>query len=202
MKTGSTNITERVGQTVIYTLNEADVRSIVHSRLAAGTAAAHGNDPRDGDSYPALIVRDFGYSGTPQAIQERADAYHRTLAARYRRSQGQTDAEALAEPGWPSEYTDMSEKDFAAHLADALAKFTVEAANQARTASVNLQVFLDGIDVYWATSRSVFDAESHGRWVQVVDGVDHDLPSGINRTGQEEDIEFRPDRRGHWWVNA
>lgn len=49
----------RVGRTVLFTLAEHHVRSIIERRRMAGHAAAQGNTPREGDTFPALIVQDY-----------------------------------------------------------------------------------------------------------------------------------------------
>jgi hypothetical protein len=194
MKTGSTNITERVGKTVLYTLTEEDARGIMQRRQQLGQAIAGGNDVREGDTYPALIVRDFGLSGSPAAQEERTRQLNRTLTARYRKSQGKADAEALAEPGYPSEYANMTEAEFQRHKAAEIEKIQASWIVQALQASVNLRVMLDGHDDYWATSRSQFDPMQHGRWVR--DFAEDETPDKRNSS------DWEPDTRGHWQVIA
>lgn len=55
----STTLTPRLGAIVLYTLSETDVREIVQRRREAGLGSARGNDPHEGDTYPAMIVRDW-----------------------------------------------------------------------------------------------------------------------------------------------
>lgn len=55
----STNLTHRLGAHVLYCLDANDVRSIISRRREAGRAALSGNDPHEGDFYPAVIVRDW-----------------------------------------------------------------------------------------------------------------------------------------------
>lgn len=70
--------------------------------------------------------------------------------------------------------------------------------------SVNLQVFLDGNDSGWMTSRTELNREKHGHWVQRIDGLDHLLPQDHQRmllSGEatpERDFVFIVDPRGHW----
>lgn len=52
----------RVGTTVLYTLGEMDVKTIIERRRTIGASALYGNVPRAGEEYPALIVRDWGGS--------------------------------------------------------------------------------------------------------------------------------------------
>ena len=56
----ATNITPRLGEIVHYTLSESDARSIIQDRRNAGISTARGNDPHEGDTYPAMIVRCWG----------------------------------------------------------------------------------------------------------------------------------------------
>jgi hypothetical protein len=49
----------RLGQTVRYCLSDDDVKQIIENRRAAGTGVARGNDPRAGQAYPAIVVRDW-----------------------------------------------------------------------------------------------------------------------------------------------
>ena len=73
--------------------------------------------------------------------------------------------------------------------------------------TANLQVFLDGTDSFWPTSRSMFQPDGHGRRVPVVDGervTEAELArlAGPNDVGAGEaarvTYEFEPDARGHW----
>lgn len=138
MKTGSTNITPRLGAIVLYTLGADEARAIIDSRSAAGRASRSGNEPRDGETYPAIIVRDWSTS----------DPEHR---AKYERG----------------EISDGSGR-------------VITLAEMIAGASVNLQVFLDGNDTYWATSRTMFDPAKH---IRLVD---------------PDTRETEPDHRGHW----
>lgn len=132
----------RLGATVRYTLSEHDVKVIVERRIAQGTAAYKGNPPRAGQSYAALIVRDW------------ADP---ALRAKLREAEHQ---KRWGAPGEPT-------------VADALTE-----EQYVKGASCNLQVFLDGNDTYWATSRSLYQADYHtstrghfiDRW------IGHNLP--------------------------
>lgn len=125
----STPSESRVGQMVIYKLSEHDAKAIVASRLSAGRGTVSGNDPREGDEYPALIVRDW--AGYDAALKAKFEAGEITLADEAR--------------------TPVSWRD---HI---------------RNSSVNLQVFLDGTDVFWATSRSEFDGRKHGTFAKRTD---------------------------------
>lgn len=126
-----------IGTRVLYMLNETDVRQIVQERQAAGRATAHGNDPREGQVLPGVVVAEFGSS------------------------------------------------------------------------TANLQVFLDGTDSYWPTSRGRFNPESNGRWVYELDGrpltqEEYGLLAGPNDVGAGESAvgrvvkTFEPDARGLW----
>lgn len=127
----STNVTSRLGKMVLYTLSEMDVRDIIQSRRQAGIAAKRGNDPHEGDVYPAIIVADW------------LDPAYETGEKRMERFGGEGKPNIVLSPA--------------------------EAADQV---SVNLQVFLDGTDVYWATSRSRSrggDKDSRkGKWFEPV----------------------------------
>lgn len=143
----TTNITPRVGETVLYTLSEMDAKQIIQNRRDAGISTARGNDPHEGDTYPAIIVRDFGQSeeqyrsGVARAKQGHTD--------QWRKAHGlETENDV---PGFWTALRDMDEQAFALWLerweAD-LAPYDPD------SGGCNLQVFLDGNDVYWATSRS------------------------------------------------
>lgn len=181
MKSGSTNITERVGRTVLYTLTADDARYIMERRRQLGAAQASANDVRDGDTYPAIIVRDFGLSMTVEAVAERRHETTRHLSAQYRMSQGDIDT---GEHGYPVEFATMSEREFQTHLAEKLELYTRAQREAAAAASVNLRVLLDGYDTYWASSRSLFDPKTHGRHLR----TENSTSSG----------PWEPDPRGHW----
>jgi len=106
----------RIGRRVLYCLNDADVREIQWQRQLAGKGSRNGNDPKEGQVYPGVIVADF-YS--PLASDEK-----RTVEDRQTRLE---------------------------------------------QSSVNLQVFLDGNDSYWATSRSQWipgkEINPLGHWI-------------------------------------
>lgn len=99
----------RVGKRVLYMLTEMDVRDIIKSRQVAGYATAHGNDPREGQIVPGIVVADWG-------------------------------------------------------------------------GSANLQVFLDGIDSYWPTSRTLFDPEG---------STDYERELAVKG-------EYTPEPKGKW----
>lgn len=169
----STRTTPRLGKTVLYTLTELDAKQIVSDRLAAGRASARGNDPIEGDTYPAMIVREF--------IGERS------FTERHLRSRaGLMETESGIAP---------TEEQFQARVDTVLE-------DQLANSVVNLQVFLDGIDVFWATSRSEFNPEKHGRWVQHVGGRDLPMPEASPLGTPEERAElgviFQPSANGHW----
>jgi hypothetical protein len=118
---GNTNITRRLGDNVLYRLSEQDVREIIQKRRTAGIATASGNDPHEGDVYPAIIVRDW------------ADPDFESGRKRNEKYRGE---------GVPNEVVDS--RDYVDSM------------------PVNLQVFLDGNDVFWATSRIL--GYSKGQW--------------------------------------
>lgn len=76
--------------------------------------------------------------------------------------------------------------------------------------SANLQVWLDGTDTFWPTSRSPFDPEKSGqnRYYLPDDGdreitlEEYQKIAGPNDVGAGDAarvaIEFEPDARGHW----
>lgn len=123
--TFATAASSRVGARVLYMLSEPDARDIFQKRRQAGWATKTGNEPREGQVVPGIIV---------------ADWYHPLTASQL------PDAE-------------LTEEKLAA----------LNAERQAAS-SVNIQVFLDGDDGYWVTSRSMW-TESTGaeymksRWV-------------------------------------
>lgn len=162
---GNTTITPRLGAIVRYTLTEQDVHAIAQARRLAGSAARQGNDLREGDTYPAMIVRDW------------------------------IDRNFLAKVN-----TGQVRQGFGAAV--------IEPVGYIDGTSVNLQVFLDGNDTYWATSRTKFDPATHGR-------MDPEAPEFIVEAPADEMSEdekhllgkarsahhakwFRPDPRGHW----
>lgn len=148
---GGTTITPRLGTIVRYTLSEYDVRRIIDNRRNAGWANARGNDPREGDTYPALIVRDW-------ASPEHLDAA----------------------------------REGKINLADG----TPVTLEQVITGtSVNIQVFLDGNDTFWATSTSKFDPSVHGRY-NLPEGVAGPNDAGAGDTDYSQFWESDP--RGHW----
>lgn len=57
---------------------------------------------------------------------------------------------------------------------------------------VNLQVLLDGTDVLWATSRTEFNSNVHGRRVLL------ESPNDMGARDEETPSEWVPDPRGHW----
>lgn len=127
----------RIGTRVLYMLNESDCRVIQQERQAAGRATAHGNDPRDGQVLPGIIVAEFGPS------------------------------------------------------------------------TANLQVFLDGTDSYWPTSRGEFNPKANGRTLYELDGEpitfeQYGQLAGPNDVGAGESAAtrvvktFEPDARGLW----
>lgn len=159
----TTTISERLGQIVLYTLTEHDVKSIVLNRRNAGQAVASGNEPREGDTYPAMIVRDWG---------ESVEVFEQGLK---RGALGQMQmwqqANGLHDHGigYPVEFKGMSQDRFEVWLEAWIADRRAERA-LVRPA-VNLQVFLDGNDVYWATSRTQMPADvtnSRGYWHSAV----------------------------------
>jgi hypothetical protein len=126
----STTITPRLGAIVLYTLSEQDARQIIDERRRAGLGTFRGNDPHEGDTYPAMIVRDWG---------------------------GDEETRAKYAAG---EITKADEARTVITLSQAI-----------DTWSCNLQVFLDGNDTLWVTSRSKFtpapegyDADPKGHW--------------------------------------
>jgi hypothetical protein len=175
-KTGSTNITPRLGATVLYTLNQADVDAIMTRRQNLGTVLAgiiaRRNDVRDGDTYPAIIVKDHA-----STHEENKD-----LASRHVERWYPTDPSKLAEGTKPAT---RQERD------EAYRRTLVNLDQIAAEATCNLQVLLDGTEAYWATSRSQFDPEKHTsrRGVAVEDG------KVVEDNGE-------PDPRGHWQYRA
>ena len=127
MSTITTHPDSRVGTSVLYKLSDADVKSIIARRLSAGRGTFSGNDPREGQELPALIIADWAMYGS-----------------------------------------DLEEKFKAGVLTDG-AGTPRSWADHVREASCNLQVFLDGTDVYWATSRSEFDPSKHGTFAKRTD---------------------------------
>lgn len=57
---------------------------------------------------------------------------------------------------------------------------------------VNLQVFLDGNDTLWATSRTQFTPDVHGRRVLL------ESPNDLGAHDDEAPTRWVPDPRGHW----
>jgi hypothetical protein len=110
-----TNITRRLGAVVLYRLSEQDVQQIIQRRRSAGLITYAGNDPHEGDVFPAMIVRDWAdpaiISATPSTMNI-------------------------------TEYVDGQ--------------------------PVNLQVFLDGNDVFWSTSRKRGLGKGHWEFLSVV----------------------------------
>lgn len=156
--TARNNVTPRTGRIVLYTLNEEDVRTIIGRRISAGKATFSGNDPKAGYVYPAMIVQDW---------MRNADE----IEAQMRDARNGTD--------WAGQsYKGLTDEQFEERVAQTRA-FVSENEHQA---VVNLQVFLDGTDTYWATSRSEFSPEKHRK--QVADGFDAK--------------DAGPDPRGHW----
>jgi hypothetical protein len=75
--------------------------------------------------------------------------------------------------------------------------------------SVNIQLFLDGIDQYWVTSRTQFDPEISGRNRYFLAETNEEISfeqfqnlAGPNDVGAGEAtsvyIKWEPDPRGHW----
>lgn len=173
----------RLGRDVFYCFNDADVAAVIQRRRNAGLATASGNEPRAGQIFPGRIVADFG---TPLVTH---------LHIREQIAKGVYVPTADDVPGRREVVID---KQLAVH--DEAPKHW----------AANIQVYLDGYDTFWATSRSQFDPDKHGRWVQVVNGVDEKLPQDVGahqpshdewkaRSQAEHDIQFRPDAKGHWF---
>lgn len=162
----STNITPRLGKCVLYTLSEADAKQIIQDRRNAGIAAARGNDPHEGDTYPAIIVRDFG--STAEQVAAAHDSSVVMIRSQWRAANGKAREEDRGLPGWPVEFVGMSEDDLQQWIAARGEEFS--RVWNPENAAVNLQVFLDGTDVYWATSRTrAQDDEKDsrkGRWFE------------------------------------
>jgi len=178
---------------VRYTLTESDAREIRSKRLVAGSASRSGNDAHEGDTYPAMIVRDW----MTQSLEE-VTAATRKLWLDPDSGWGLDKLFSLSlDPDSPADLEQIER-----HIADAARELHGQ---QVANATQNLQVFLDGNDTHWVTSRSEFDPAKHGRWVHHVRGEDHALPpemqSAYSQNGtpdDSEDIQFRPDPKGHW----
>ena len=165
----TTAVTDRLGLSVLYTLTEVDVRMIVQRRRDAGSAIRSGNEPREGDTYPAIIVRD--HAGDPA---EHARVRALIAAGKYADKRG-------------GGYDELIREQLAIH--DALPS----------APSVNLQVWLDGNDAYWATSRSEFDPRKHGNWYEKADEVNALVANGASYEQMEAaGHTFRADPKGHW----
>jgi hypothetical protein len=105
----------RIGRRVLYCLAENDVHEIVQKRRASGSAQRSGNDPREGQVYPGLIVADFFA---------------------------------------PLKISDLGPEGTEERLA-------ILNADRLKYSSANLQVFLDGNDSHWPTSRQMYDPAQH-----------------------------------------
>lgn len=140
----------RVGFLVTYKLTDFDAKAIVQQRLRAGQGTFSGNPPREGDEYPAMIIRDHAQ-------------YDDKLKAAY-------ESGKVSNSGRPMTWE----------------KYLNEA-------TVNLQVFLDGNDSFWATSRTRFDPERHGHHA-VEKTLDPADPITLGN-----DPEWIPDAKGHWF---
>lgn len=76
----STSITPRLGQIVLYTLTDNDADVLMRRRRDAGLTVRSGNDLRGGDTYPAMIVRDWAPNPEHAKINRKvADVLKRTL---------------------------------------------------------------------------------------------------------------------------
>lgn len=133
---------KRTGQRILYMLSEYDVKVIIQERRAAGYATHHGNDPREGQIFPGVIVADWG-----NGIDD--------------------------------------------------------------TGSANLQVWLDGTDTFWPTSRGRFNPAAHGHYRYFIGSTDHEVTrteydAEQNRITDDTEIReallttFEPDARGTW----
>ncbi len=176
----------RLGHRVIYVLSEQDVRDIIGKRLNAGRGTFTGNDPREGDHYAAIIVRDW-HADTPMPvtvgdIQFLVSAEH----------------DGIPGPNTTAKIKQWQE----AHNLDPDGKWgpNCEAAlrlERLNAAPANLQVFLDGNDSWWSTSRSAFNNRKHGEIT----------PAGyeaIDLGAEYEDIIANPeywktDAKGHFY---
>lgn len=155
----------RVGKRVLYTLNTGDAQEIIMGRTLAGRSTKRGNDPKAGQQFPGVIVADFGSS---MDIPAQVERYVEIQRARYAQANG----EDMGEPGYPTEFKDFTPIEFGEWLHKSVLEVEENARRSAKQASCNVQVFLDGTDTYWATSRSMFDPEQHYRTnpLQVIDG--------------------------------
>jgi hypothetical protein len=137
----TTTVTPRLGSIVLYTLSEFDARAIAEQRRDSGRATSRGNEVHEGDTYPAMIVRDWAVAPEEQA------------RIRAKTARGEYLPEILRNV--PGVEDDKLRRERVGFIAKQLAAYDSTNAS----ASVNLQVFLDGTDVFWTTSRTQFDPE-------------------------------------------
>jgi len=141
----------RLGHSVIYVLSEHDAREVVARRLDAGRGTSRGNDPREGQHYPALIVADW-YQEIP--LPSTVGDIQWIVGAEHDGIHGPETTEKIV--AWQTAHGIAPDGKWGPECEAAL---QIERQN---AASVNLQVFLDGNDVWWATSRSLFLPGKHG----------------------------------------
>lgn len=146
-------IQPRLGHSVIYTLSEYDVRDIIQRRLSAGRGTYVGNDPREGARYPGIIVGDH-YQPRPPVVERSVAEIQRIVGAEDDGRYGE-DTVGRVEI-WQMNHAVKRDGKWGPACEDALA---LEQLNQS---TVNLQIFLDGNDTFWATSRTVFNPGKHG----------------------------------------
>lgn len=170
----------RLGHHVIYVLSEYDVRDIRQARVLAGRAARTGNDPQEGDLCPAVIVRDHHVEqplpSTIGDIQWVVGAHH----------DGRRGEETIAKiRAWQEAHGLFATGDWGPAEEEALKQDRMD------QVSVNLQVFLDGTDSFWATSRSLFLPHTHGTWARVF--------SETETPDKDNPEDWTKDPKGHFF---
>ena len=84
---------------------------------------------------------------------------------------------------------DLYERVLAGEIQDGLGR-VLEAESWMASMSANIQLFLDGNDSYWVTSRSEFIPEQHGRWAREF--------SKSETPDKSDPADWTPDPKGHF----
>ena len=179
----------RLGHDVIYVLSEQDVREIIQKRLQAGRGTSNGNDPREGEHYAATIVRDHH---TEMPLPSTVGDIQWVVGAEHDGIDGPETTVKIVE--WQVIHGLEPDGKWGPDCEEALKKDRLDAV------SVNLQVFLDGNDSYWATSRTLFLPGKHGT---ITDEGYKVIDDGAEYSDIISNPEFwATDPKGHFYYSA
>lgn len=168
----ATNITNRLGRSVLYTLSKADADNIRAQRLAAGNGTLRGNEPHEGETYPGIITRDWQQPAAEQQVAHARITAGKYLPEKFHGKNQDGPTELLVDPRMTDEEVAALRPIDRTFVRDLLIEARATIARQLEgydksqeTSGANLQVYLDGNDVFWALSVSKYQGklDSQGR---------------------------------------